>query len=147
MGTYQVETMESQRDTKKCSAELETLVRELLGRIADKWTLVVVDELGEETLRFSQLQKKVGGISQKVLTQTLRELEKDGLVERLVYPEVPPRVEYRLTKMGYNLGEAVCGIWKWAAKNCDEINKARAKFEQRKRSAKAVAKSDEVRRS
>ena len=127
--TYLKETM----DSKKCSAELETLVRELLGRIADKWTLVVVDELGEDTLRFSQLQKKVGGISQKVLTQTLRELEKDGLVERQVYAEVPPRVEYRLTKMGYSLGEAVCGIWKWAAKHCDEINRARTKFDQKKK--------------
>ncbi|MBL7716345.1 MAG: helix-turn-helix transcriptional regulator [Bdellovibrionales bacterium] len=116
------------------SPTLETLVQDLLGRIADKWTLVVVDELGEETLRFSQLQKKVTGISQKVLTQTLRELEKDGLVERMVYPEVPPRVEYRLTKMGYSLGEAVCGIWKWASKNCDEINKARAKFEMKQKS-------------
>jgi DNA-binding HxlR family transcriptional regulator len=119
--------------SKECSADLDTLVQDLLGRIADKWTLVVVDELGEETLRFSQLQKKIGGISQKVLTQTLRELEKDGLVVRMVYPEVPPRVEYRLTKMGYSLGEAVCGIWKWAAKNCDEINRARAKFDQKQK--------------
>ncbi|MBU6152975.1 MAG: helix-turn-helix transcriptional regulator [Bdellovibrionales bacterium] len=61
---------------------------------------------------------------------TLRELEKDGLVERLVYPEVPPRVEYRLTKMGYSLGEAVCWIWKWAKKNHEEIHKARMKFDQ-----------------
>lgn len=119
--------------TNKCSLELEALVRDLLGRIADKWTLVVVDELGEDTLRFSQLQKKIGGVSQKVLTHTLRELEKDGLVERLVYAEVPPRVDYRLTKMGHSLGEAVCGIWKWASKNCDEINKARKKFEQKQK--------------
>lgn len=129
--TYLLETMKS----KECSADLDTLVQDLLGRIADKWTLVVVDELGEETLRFSQLQRKVGGISQKVLTQTLRELEKDGLVDRMVYPEVPPRVEYRLTKMGYSLGEAVCGIWKWAAKNCDEINRARAKFDQKQKNS------------
>lgn len=110
-------------------SRLETLVREILGRIADKWTLVVVDELGEETLRFSQLQRKIGGISQKMLTQTLREMEKDGLVERFIHAEVPPRVEYRLTRMGYGLGEAVCGVWKWAAKNSGNIEKARAKFE------------------
>lgn len=118
--------------TDKCSENIEELVRELLGRIADKWTLVVVDELGEETLRFSQLQRKIGGVSQKMLTQTLREMERDGLVERQVYPEVPPRVEYRLTKMGYSLGEAVCSIWKWAAKNREEIEKARSKFEARR---------------
>jgi len=123
-------------DSCSASAQLENLVRELLGRIADKWTLVVIDELGEETLRFSALQKKVGGISQKMLTQTLREMEKDGLVERIVYAEVPPRVEYCLTKMGYSLGEAVCGIWKWAAKNHANIEKARAKFELKRGSKK-----------
>ena len=105
------------------------MVRDLLGRIADKWSLVVIDELGEDTMRFSQLQKKIGGISQKMLTQTLRELEKDGLVDRFVYAEVPPRVEYRLTKMGYSLGATVCGLWEWAADNSAAINKARSDFE------------------
>ncbi|MBL8992368.1 MAG: helix-turn-helix transcriptional regulator [Spirochaetia bacterium] len=123
--TYCMETIKS----KPFPAQLENLVREVLGRIADKWTLVVIDELGEATLRFSALQRKVGGISQKMLTQTLREMEKDGLVERIVYAEVPPRVEYRLTKMGDSLGEAVCGIWEWSAKNYGFIEKARAKFE------------------
>lgn len=114
---------------KTNSADLDNMVRDLLGRIADKWSLVVIDELGEDTMRFSQLQKKIGGISQKMLTQTLRELEKDGLVDRFVYAEVPPRVEYRLTKMGYSLGATVCGLWKWAAKNSAAINKARSNFE------------------
>lgn len=108
--------------------EKDVLVREILGRIADKWTLVIIDELGEETLRFSALQKKIGKISQKMLTQTLREMEKDGLVERTVYPEVPPRVEYRLTKIGESLGEAVCSIWKWAERNYKEVEKCRSKF-------------------
>ena len=115
--------------SKTYSTDLDNMVRDLLGRIADKWSLVVIDELGEDTMRFSQLQKKIGGISQKMLTQTLRELEKDGLVDRFVYAEVPPRVEYRLTKMGYSLGETVCGLWEWAADNSAAINKARSDFE------------------
>lgn len=108
--------------------EKDILVREILGRIADKWTLVIIDELGDQTLRFSALQKKIGKISQKMLTQTLREMEKDGLIERTIYPEVPPRVEYRLTKIGYDLGEAVCGIWKWAEKHYREVERCRGKF-------------------
>ena len=115
--------------SKTYSTDLDNMVRDLLGRIADKWSLVVIDELGEDTMRFSQLQKKIGGISQKMLTQTLRELEKDGLVDRFVYAEVPPRVEYRLTKMGYSLGATVCGLWEWAANNSAAINKARSDFE------------------
>jgi len=118
-------------NSKISASDLDDLVRELLGRVADKWSLVVIDELGKDTVRFSQLQKKIGGISQKMLTQTLRELEKDGLVDRVVYPEVPPRVEYRLTKMGYSLGQTVCGLWTWAAKNCTAINRARSKFERK----------------
>lgn len=115
--------------SKTYPTDLDNMVRDLLGRIADKWSLVVIDELGEDTMRFSQLRKKIGGISQKMLTQTLRELEKDGLVDRFVYAEVPPRVEYRLTKMGYSLGATVCGLWEWAAKNSSAINKARSNFE------------------
>jgi DNA-binding HxlR family transcriptional regulator len=107
------------------------LVRELLGRIADKWTLVVIDELGTDTIRFSGLRRKIGGISQKMLTRTLRDMERDGLVERRVYAEVPPRVEYRLTRIGHDLGEAVCGIWTWAARNRGRVEKARAAFASR----------------
>ncbi len=140
--TYLEVTMNSLKEkrSKADPAKLEDLVRELLGRVADKWTLVVVDELDEQTLRFSQLQKRIGGISQKVLTQTLRDLEKDGLVERIVYPEVPPRVEYRLTKMGKTLGESVCGIWRWASRHCDAIIEARTKYEQRQNHSTARAR-------
>jgi DNA-binding HxlR family transcriptional regulator len=119
----------------------DQLVTEILGRIADKWTLVIIDELGDQTLRFSALQRKIGKISQKMLTQTLREMEKDGLVERTVHPEVPPRVEYRLTKIGYQLGEAVCGIWRWAAKHCREVERSRAKVEARARARRAGSDS------
>ena len=113
----------------KCvfTEEKEKIVRETLGRIADKWTLVIIDELDRETLRFTELQRRIGKVSQKMLTQTLREMERDGLVQRIIYAEVPPRVEYRLTKMGYTLGEAVCSIWKWVEKNYKEIEKCRQK--------------------
>ncbi len=89
-------------------------MREILERIADKWTLLVIDALdGERELQFSRLQQRVGGVSQKMLTKTLRQLERDGLVTRRVHATVPPRVDYRLTPLGEKLGEAVCGIWLW----------------------------------
>lgn len=114
---------------KKCiiTEEKERIVRDTLGRIADKWTLVIIDELDAGTLRFSELQRRIGKVSQKMLTQTLREMETDGLVQRIVYAEVPPRVEYKLTKMGSTLGEAVCSIWKWVEKNHKEIERCRLK--------------------
>lgn len=103
----------------------ESLVREILGRVADKWTLIILDELEDGPHRFSVLQKRIPGISQKMLTQTLRSMESDGLVDRKIYPEVPPRVEYKLTKIGFDLGEAVCSIWKWAEKYYKDIEKIR----------------------
>src|SRR5712671_1253237 len=87
--------------------------RLVLDRIADKWTALVIHLLSKKTMRYAELHREIGGISQKMLTQTLRSLERDGLVTRKVYPVVPPRVDYRLTKMGESLGESVCGIWIW----------------------------------
>lgn len=113
-------------DTK---ARKEALVRELLGRVGDKWTLLVIEALDEQgELRFSRLRAHIGGISQKMLTKTLRELERDGLVIRTIHPEVPPRVEYRLTRLGESLGEAVCGIWEWVEHNADRVERSRAAF-------------------
>lgn len=106
----------------------EALVREMLGRIADKWSLIVIDVLGEDGMRFSHLQQRVSGISQKMLTKTLRQLERDGLVARRVHAEVPPRVDYRLTELGESLGEAVCGIWEWAAEHVEDVENARRAF-------------------
>jgi len=86
---------------------IEVLVTELIGRVADKWTMLVLEILAEKgTLRFGELSKEIGNISQKMLTQTLRAMERDGLVERHVYPVVPPKVEYRLTELGLSLGAA-----------------------------------------
>lgn len=115
-----------------CSVETET-VRDVLDCIADKWTLVVLEELADRTLRFSELQRAVGGISQKVLTQTVRDMERNGFVRRVVYPEVPPRVEYALTPMGLHLGEAICGLWKWTGANYAKVVAARAAFDARGR--------------
>jgi DNA-binding HxlR family transcriptional regulator len=108
----------------------EALVREVLERVADKWTLLVIDVLAAEgELRFSRLRDKVGGVSQKMLTKTLRELERDGLVTRHVWATVPPRVDYKLTRRGETLGEAVCGIWIWVEKHMVAIERSREAYD------------------
>lgn len=102
------------------------LVNELIGRVADKWTMLVLEVLGERgELRFTRLAELVPGISQKMLTQTLRQMERDGLLVRTVFPVVPPKVEYRLTGLGLGLGAAFCGVWVWAAENLKEVEQAR----------------------
>lgn len=111
---------------------VEALVTELIGRVADKWTLLVLEELEDHgVLRFTELARGVAGISQKMLTQTLRAMERDGLVERTVHPVVPPKVEYRLTPLGHSLGEAFCGVWHWAGENLDRVEAARRTFDER----------------
>lgn len=110
----------------------EALVREILERIADKWTLLVLETLETEgELRFSRLRERVGGVSQKMLTKTLRQMERDGLVTRRVHAQVPPRVDYRLTPLGESLGEAVCGIWLWVDKHLEDVVQAREAFARR----------------
>lgn len=110
---------------------VEALVTELIARVADKWTMLVIEALAEKgTLRFSRLAEAVGGVSQKMLTQTLRTMERDGLVDRTVYPVIPPKVEYQLTELGQTLGAAFCGVWVWAGENLTAIEKARAAFDQ-----------------
>ena len=89
---------------------VEALVRDIIGKVADKWTMLILEALEEHgTLRFTQLGRTVGGISQKMLTQTVRRMEEDGLVKRTVHPVIPPRVDYELTPLGQSLGEAFCG--------------------------------------
>jgi DNA-binding HxlR family transcriptional regulator len=109
--------------------KVDELVNETIGRVADKWTLLVLEALEEAgARRFSDLGRAVPGISQKMLTQTLRQMERGGLVKRTIYPEVPPRVEYELTELGHELGEAFCGVWTWAEKNIARIEEARAAY-------------------
>ena len=106
------------------------LVTELIGRVADKWTMMILEVLTEHgELRFTRLSDLVGGVSQKILTQTLRQMERDGLVVRTVHPVVPPKVEYRLTGLGLSLGSAFCGVWIWAAENLDQVEQARQAFD------------------
>lgn len=123
------------------AAQKEALVRELLERVADKWTLLVIEELdGGGELRFTQLRGRVGGVSQKMLTKTLRQLERDGLVTRRVHPVVPPRVDYALTPLGRSLGEAVCGLWTWVEKHMQDVQRARRAYEVRAQRAKAASR-------
>ena len=99
--------------------------RQVLDLIADKWTVLVVRRLSEGTLRFAELRRSVDGISQKVLTNILRGLERDGIVTRRVYASVPPKVEYSLTKLGRSMCGLVEGICSWAETNIEEIQSAR----------------------
>jgi DNA-binding HxlR family transcriptional regulator len=109
---------------------IEALVNELIGRVADKWTMIILEVLAERgELRFTRLSELVEGVSQKMLTQTLRQMERDGLVVRTVHPVVPPKVEYKLTALGLSLGAAFCGVWVWAAENLQQVEQARRKFD------------------
>jgi len=95
---------------------IEALVNDLIGRVADKWTMLILEVLTEKgEQRFTRIGEFVDGISQKMLTQTLRQMERDGLITRTVHPVVPPKVEYKLTPLGTSLGAAFCGVWVWAA--------------------------------
>ncbi|MFP3606909.1 winged helix-turn-helix transcriptional regulator [Paraburkholderia sp. SIMBA_053] len=111
---------------------IASLVKDLIGRVADKWTMLILDVLAEKSpLRFSRLDEMIEGISQKMLTQTLRAMERDGLVTRTIYPVVPPKVEYKLTNLGITLSAAFCGVWVWAANNLDAVEEARRDFDDR----------------
>jgi DNA-binding HxlR family transcriptional regulator len=121
--THLVETIEFQPNVfdPNCGS------RRVLDLIADKWTAIVVYALLRGTYRFSELHREVGGVSQKMLTATLRELERDGIVERTVYAEVPPRVEYALTPLGQSLSEPLAAICRWSEEHLAEIDAARAR--------------------
>ncbi len=109
---------------------IEALVDDLIGQVADKWTELILEVLAERgELRFTRIGEAVPGISQKMLTQTLRHMEREGLVTRTVHPVVPPRVEYKLTPLGYSLGAAFCGVWVWAAENLQQVEEARKVFD------------------
>jgi DNA-binding HxlR family transcriptional regulator len=109
----------------------ECEVREILARIWDKWSVAVVWRLGEGPYRFSELRKTIEGISERMLTVTLRRLERDGLVGRTVFPVVPPRVEYQLTEMGTSLLATVSDLFRWTDDHVEMITKARAVYDSR----------------
>lgn len=104
-------------------------VRNVLDRVGDKWTLLIMVMLSEGPQRFSALQRAVGDISKRMLTQTLRTLERDGLVTRTVYPTTPPAVDYRLTELGSSALEPMAGLLAWAESRLDEIKAARRVFD------------------
>ena len=119
-------------DGVRSSPEIDRLVEEIIGRVADKWTLLLLETLAQQgVVRFSRLAQLVNGISQKMLTQTLRQMESDGFVTRTVYPVVPPRVEYALTPLGESLGAAFCSVWHWAETHHAELQQARAAYRER----------------
>jgi DNA-binding HxlR family transcriptional regulator len=106
--------------------------REVLARVGDKWSVYVIHVLGNaQTVRFNELRNQVDGISQRMLTVTLRGLERDGMVTRTVYPEVPPRVEYALTPLGATLRQLVRGLVAWSGAHLAEVDAARAKYDAR----------------
>ena len=111
---------------------LERMVREMIDAVADRWTMLVLEVLEEHgEVRFTRLGELVGGVSQKMLTKTLRQMERDGLVVRTVHPVIPPHVEYRLTDMGLSLSEAFCGVWQWVEAHQERVRVAREEFDAR----------------
>ena len=111
-------------DPRECPA-----VREVLNRVGDKWSVLVIGVLSDGPRRFSELRRMIEGISQRMLTLTLKGLERDGLITRTVYPTIPPRVEYRLTNSGRTLLEPILGLAKWAGKNRAKIQTAREQYD------------------
>ncbi|MFF5932948.1 winged helix-turn-helix transcriptional regulator [Streptomyces sp. NPDC012508] len=110
-------------------ARADSLAREIFSDVANKWALLIIEFLGERTLRFSELRNEVEGISHKMLTQNLRMLERNGLVRRTVHPTVPPRVEYELTQPGRALRRTIDGLCDWTHENLGHIEESRRRFD------------------
>lgn len=108
-------------------------VRAILGRVGDRWTLPVVATLHGDRMRFTELQRRIPGISQRMLTLTLKHLERDGLVSRTSYPEVPPRVEYQLTALGQTLIPPALTLAEWAVEHNPDIDRNRSDYDSRER--------------
>lgn len=106
-------------------------VREVLNRVGDKWSVLIVGLLADGPKRFSELRRAIEGISQRMLTLTLRGLERDGLVTRTVHPTIPPRVEYELTELGRTLRKPIQALARWAQENRERIQRSRNRFDAR----------------
>ena len=104
-------------------------VRQALDRLGDKWTTLIIGMLEDGPKRFSELRRGIGGISQKMLTQTLRSLERDGLITRTLYPDIPPRVEYALTPLGETLCEPIAAIIRWTEAHINEVVAAQVRYD------------------
>ena len=128
--TIPEESSSSLCESDELNPRVEALVTDLIGRVADKWTMLILEVLVEHgELRFTRLRDLLDGVSQKMLTQTLRGMERDGLLTRRVHAVVPPKVEYKLTELGFELGGAFCGVWLWAEKHLGQVEKARSEFD------------------
>lgn len=117
-----------------CGTQASCEVRQILDRIGDKWSLLVMVRLREGTLRFTELQRRIEGISQRMLTLTVRQLERDGLVERTVHAVVPPRVDYALTALGQTLLAPIAGLVQWSLDHQEEVAAARLAYDARSES-------------
>jgi DNA-binding HxlR family transcriptional regulator len=107
----------------------------MIMRVADKWSMYIIHVLAQDSpLRFNELKRRVDGVSQRMLTVTLRGLERDGLVQRRMYPEVPPRVEYELTELGGTLRGIVCNLVTWSSAHLAEVDRARTEYDSKERS-------------
>ncbi|HVI06003.1 MAG TPA: helix-turn-helix domain-containing protein [Sphingomicrobium sp.] len=104
-------------------------ISSLLARIGDKWTVLVVQTLADGSRRFNELRRDIPSVSQRMLTLTLRNLERDGLVSRTVTPTIPPRVDYELTELGQSLQKPICGLAQWATQNVEAIHTAQARYD------------------
>ena len=116
---------ETESDPRLCHA------RQILDRVGDKWSISVIHQLAGGPRRFTELRRGIDGISQRMLTATVRTLERDGLVLRTVYPVVPPRVDYALTPLGETLLGTICQLLGWAVEHADDIDAARAAYDAR----------------
>ena len=123
--TTGTDTLPRPEETTTCE------LRDLLDRLGDKWSLLVVELLGHSVLRFSELKRQIDGISQRMLTLTLRHLERDGLITRTVHPIVPPRVDYELTALGRSLLVAVQPLVSWTREHRSTVSGARADYDKR----------------
>ncbi|MFG1708480.1 winged helix-turn-helix transcriptional regulator [Nonomuraea sp. M3C6] len=119
-------------DVRQWDVREDCEVRQILDRIADKWSLLVIALLDCQSLRFTQLRREIDGVSQRMLSVTLRQLERDGLVSRTVHPVVPPRVDYALTPLGRTLHQTIKSLVTWTEKHQEEIATARAAYDRRR---------------
>jgi DNA-binding HxlR family transcriptional regulator len=115
----------------QCNFEGAQEVKRVLSRVGDKWSLLVITLLGHHSMRFNELRREVDDISQRMLTLTLRNLERDGLVTRTVYPTIPPKVEYELTELGSTLLETIQSLVNWTIAHLDDITSAREAYDAR----------------
>jgi DNA-binding HxlR family transcriptional regulator len=130
--SYCESTMDDDYDARQWDTREDCEVRQILDRIADKWSLLVIALLDCQSLRFTQLRREIDGVSQRMLSVTLRQLERDGLVSRTVHPVVPPRVDYALTPLGRTLHQTIKALVTWTEEHREEIAAARADYDARR---------------